>query len=101
MLQLGDEAAKRLEEQAHRSQDAHGHKHPKEDSVDHHGNILPIILHLWVSEGTNASEETITKQAPDDGNRLSQDSKAGGRFVGVDGRITLQGWKKEGEKKVI
>lgn len=52
--QLRDEAAKRLEEQAHCSQDAHGHKHPKEDSVDHHGNIFPVVLHLWVSKGTNA-----------------------------------------------
>lgn len=45
--QLWDEAKKWLEEKSHGSQDAHSHKNPEEDSINHHGNVLPVILHLW------------------------------------------------------
>lgn len=50
--QLWDKAKKRLEEESHGSQDAHGHKHPEEDSINHHGNILPVILHLRMRKRT-------------------------------------------------
>lgn len=44
--QLREKANERLQEEANGSQNAHQHKDPKEDAVNHHGNILPIILHL-------------------------------------------------------
>lgn len=73
---LRDEATERLEEEAHCSQDTHGHKHPEEDSIDHHGNIFPVILHLWVSEGRDLWSETKrTRQEHSDNSWLSQNRR--------------------------
>ena len=58
-----------LQEHAHRAENAHKHKDPQEESVDHHGNILPVLAHLWKWEeggdkgggferGTNRIKET-------------------------------------------
>lgn len=40
------EADERLEKESQSSQHAHRHKNPKENPVDDHGNVLPVILHL-------------------------------------------------------
>lgn len=34
-------------EEAYGPKQAHDDEHPKEDSVDHHGDVLPVLLHLW------------------------------------------------------
>lgn len=39
-----------LQEHAHRAEDAHKHKDPQEEAVDHHGNVLPVLAHLWVGK---------------------------------------------------
>lgn len=46
LCQLREKTNERLKEEAYGSQHTHQHKDPKEDAVNHHGNILPIILHL-------------------------------------------------------
>lgn len=117
---LWEEAKKRLDEQAQGSQDAHGHKHPKEDSINHHGNVFPVILHLWAREGRREGNKHKTKC------EKSEDSVSGdkkktrvdkrwaqwfGISVGFPGcgswlgvvRITQQGQKTGGkaEKTVI
>lgn len=38
----------RLHEHAHRAEHAYKHKDPQEEAVDHHGNILPVLAHLWL-----------------------------------------------------
>lgn len=34
------------QEQADGPKQAHNNKHPQEDAVDHHGDILPVLFHL-------------------------------------------------------
>lgn len=41
----------RLQKHAHRAEHAHKHKDPQEEAVDHHGNILPVLAHLWKGGG--------------------------------------------------
>lgn len=41
----------RLHEHAHCAEHTHKHKDPQEEAVDHHGNIFPVLAHLWMGEG--------------------------------------------------
>lgn len=34
-------------EEAYCAKQAHNNEHPQEDPINDHGNILPILLHLW------------------------------------------------------
>lgn len=43
---LFQEADEGLEEESQCSQYAHRHKHPQEDPVDDHCDVLPVILYL-------------------------------------------------------
>lgn len=38
----------RLQEHAHCAEHAYKHKDPQEEAVNHHGNILPVLAHLWL-----------------------------------------------------
>lgn len=40
----------RLQEHAHRAEDAHKHKDPQEEAVDHHRNVLPVLAHLRIQD---------------------------------------------------
>lgn len=52
----------RLQEHAHCAKHAHKHKDPQEEAVDHHGNVLPVLAHLWMGrdkkKGLGRGEET-------------------------------------------
>lgn len=47
---MDSEAHERLEEESQCSQHTHGHKNPEENPVDDHGDVFPVILHLWRRE---------------------------------------------------
>jgi len=36
----------RLKEHSDCAKDTHKHKDPKEQTIDHHGNVLPVLTHL-------------------------------------------------------
>lgn len=44
---MDSEAHERLEEESQCSQHTHSHKNPEENPVDDHGDVFPVILHLW------------------------------------------------------
>lgn len=37
----------RLQEHAHGAEHAHEDEDPQEEPVDHHGDVLPVLAHLW------------------------------------------------------
>lgn len=39
------------EEEPHGAQQADDDEHPEEDAVDHHGHVLPVLLHLPSRKG--------------------------------------------------
>lgn len=39
------------EEEPYSAQHADNDEHPEEDAVDHHGHVLPVLLHLPSREG--------------------------------------------------
>lgn len=47
-----------LQEHAHRAKDAHKHKDPQEEAVDHHGNVLPILAHLRMGDTEETESDT-------------------------------------------
>lgn len=57
-----EEADERLEEETHCSEHTHQHENPQEDSVNYHGNVLPIVLHLRKKEEENRKEEVIRSE---------------------------------------
>lgn len=38
----------RLQEHAHCAEHAHKHENPQEEPVNHHGDVLPVLAHLWI-----------------------------------------------------
>lgn len=38
----------RLQKHAQCAEHAHKHKDPQEEAVNHHGNVLPVLAHLWI-----------------------------------------------------
>lgn len=38
----------RLQKHAHCAEHTHKHKNPQEEPVNHHGDVLPVLAHLWI-----------------------------------------------------